>query len=193
MPNWPQYINATKNKPPRQLLVQALEYVKNKQTALDLGAGALNDSKSLLEAGFEKVIAVDSEENLELISDVNKEYKDAFVFKKIKIEDYNFPENNFDLVNAQFVLSFIQKTKIVQVLDDIKKALKSDGIFVGQFFGIKDSWSGNSSISTYTEKEIKEFLFGLDIVYFQEDEKDGRTAMDGEKHWHIFNFIAKHS
>ena len=172
--------------------MQSLEYVKNKQTALDLGAGALNDSKYLLGFGFEKVIAVDSEANNDLINDITKKYKDTFIFQKVEIEDYNFPESNFDLVNAQFVLPFVLKENIIQVLNDIKKSLKDDGIFVGQFFGIKDSWSGSPSILIYVETEIREFLSGLDVIYFQEEERDGQTAMDGEKHWHIFNFIAKH-
>ena len=86
---------------------------------------------------------------------------------------------------------FIQKENIIQVLNDIKESLKDEGIFTGQFFGIKDSWSGREGVSTYAEKEIREFLSGLDIIYFQESEKNGQTANDGEKYWHIFNFIAR--
>ena len=52
MSHWSQYIAKTKNKSPRPLLVRALSYVKNKNKALDLGAGALNDSRYLLENGF---------------------------------------------------------------------------------------------------------------------------------------------
>ncbi|HPT08200.1 MAG TPA: class I SAM-dependent methyltransferase [bacterium] len=186
--NWKEYINTTKNKPPRQLLVQALKYVKDKEVALDLGAGALNESKYLLEHGFKKVIAIDNEENLELISKINNK---NFIFKKTAIEDYNFSENKFNLINAQFVLPFIKKEKINEVVSNIKNSLKNNGIFVGQFFGKNDSWSNATGICVYTEKEIKKFLTNLDIIYFQEEEKDGQTAMDGEKHWHIFHFIAK--
>ena len=186
--NWKGYINTTKNKPPRQLLVRALKNIKNTETALDLGAGALNDSKYLLKQGFKRVIAVDSEENLELSNNIDKEY---FTFEKIAIEDYNFSQNKFDLINAQFVLPFIKREKIVEVINSIKKSLKNDGIFLGQFFGIKDGWSNKSGVCVYTKKEIEEFLVNLDIVYFQEEERDRQTAMDGEKHWHIFHFIAK--
>lgn len=189
--NWSQYINITKNKAPRRLLVRAVQYVKDKKAALDLGAGAFNDSKYLLELGFEKVIAVDIEVNSDLVSDMAKKYEDTFVFEKIKIEDYCFRENNFNLVNAQFVLSFIKKEKIIKVLNDIKKSLKNEGIFVGQFFGLKDSWNGRKDISAYGEEEVRRFFRGLEIIYFQEEEKDGLTAMGGQKHWHIYNFIAR--
>lgn len=186
--NWAGYINTTKNKLPRQLLVQALESIKNREVALDLGAGALNESKYLLKSGFKKVIAVDNEENLDLISEINNE---AFSFKKTVIEDYNFLNNHYDLINAQFVLPFIKKGKISTVINYIKSSLKKDGVFVGQFFGIKDSWNSRTGVCVNTEREVKDFLLGLDIVYFQEEEKDGQTATDGEKHWHIFHFIAK--
>lgn len=188
MLDWSEYINITKNKAPRDLLVRALGYVKNKEAALDLGAGALNDSKYLLNSGFKKVIAVDGEENSELLKEINNP---AFIFKKEKIEDYNFPLNFFDLINAQFVLPFIKRNKIEDVLDNIKKSLTSGGIFTGQFFGVNDSWSSNPGVAAYSEKEIKNFLASLDIIYFQEEEKEGQTAVNGLKHWHLFHFIAR--
>ena len=60
MTDWLNYINVTRNKRPRQLLVQALPEVKERETALDLGSGALNDSRFLLSQGFAQVIAVDN-------------------------------------------------------------------------------------------------------------------------------------
>lgn len=186
--NWTGYINTTKNKLPRQLLVRALEYTKNREVALDLGAGALNESKYLLKSGFKKVIAVDNEEDSDLISEINHR---AFSFENTTIEDYSFLNDYCDLINAQFVLPFVKKEKMDVVMRDIKNSLKKEGIFVGQFFGIKDSWNSLADVYVYTEEKVKNLLSGLDIIYFQEEEKDGRTAMDEEKHWHIFHFIAK--
>ncbi|OIO06346.1 hypothetical protein AUJ26_00870 [Candidatus Falkowbacteria bacterium CG1_02_37_21] len=186
--NWTGYINITKNKLPRQLLVRALEYTRNREVALDLGAGALNESKYLLKSAFKKVIAVDNEEDSNLISEINHR---AFSFEKTTIEDYSFLDDYYDLINAQFVLPFVEKEKMDVVISNIKNSLKKEGIFVGQFFGIKDSWSSRADVYVYTEEKVKDLLSGLDILYFQEEEKDGRTAMDEEKHWHIFHFIAK--
>lgn len=186
--NWGGYISTTKNRPPRQLLVQAIKDVKNTEIALDLGAGALNDSKYLLEQGFKRVIAVDIEENLELSNNIDKW---RFSFKKVAIENYDFLSNTFDLINAQFVLPFIPREKIESAIDNIKHSLKNDGIFVGQFFGINDDWKNKPGVCIYTKQKIEELLFNLDIVYFREEEKDGKTAMGKEKHWHIFNFITK--
>lgn len=54
---WKEYFVNTKDKPPRALLVTALAYVNNRDAAIDLGSGALNDSMFLLKEGFKKVVA----------------------------------------------------------------------------------------------------------------------------------------
>jgi len=188
MPDWPQYIDLTKNKPPRKLLVRALEYVREKETALDLGAGALNDSKYLVAAGFKTVIAVDIEKKLELSNGLDK---NIFIFKQIKIEDYDFPVDYFNLINAQFVLPFIASKEIGRVLDDILKSLRRNGIFTGQFFGINDDWRDRDGISCYSKAEIMDFFSGFEIIDLQEGEKNDQTALGGLKHWHLFHFIVK--
>lgn len=190
MSDWQEYINKTKNQAPRTLLVKALDYIKIKEAALDLGAGALNDSKCLQLAGFKKVYAVDTEEDQKLIKELDDQ---VFVFQKVAIEDYVFPLNFFDLVNAQFVLFFVKRDKITRVINDIKKTLKPGGIFVGQFLGLNDSWTNNPAVCAYLRVDVEEFFSGLEIIYFQEEEKDGMTAMNQTKHWHIFNFIVRKS
>ena len=58
--NWSDYIKKTKDRKPRSLLIESLNYVKNKGRSLDLGAGALNDSIFLLQSGFDSVTAIDN-------------------------------------------------------------------------------------------------------------------------------------
>lgn len=194
MTDWLNYINITRNKRPRQLLVQALPEVKEREVALDLGSGALNDSRFLLSQGFAQVIAVDNAINetqaFELL-DVSDELLSHFKFINSTIEDFVFPEAEYDLVNVQFVLPFIDQEKLSGVLEKIKKSLKPGGIFVGQFFGIRDSWGGFSQVNVLTEEEARNSLAGLEIIYFEEEEKDGETAAKTSKHWHIFNFIVR--
>lgn len=190
MSNWQQYINNTKNQSPQTLLVSALKFAKGKEAALDLGAGALNDSKYLQKVGFKKIYAVDTEESLELIKELDNK---VFSFQKVAIEDYIFPLNFFDLVNVQFVLFFVRRDKMTRVINDIKKTLKPGGIFVGQFLGLNDSWSNNPAVCAYLRVDVEEFFSGLEIIYFQEEEKDGLTAMNQSKHWHIFHFIVRKS
>src|SRR3712207_9235087 len=58
--NWPQYYAATRDRPPRPLLVEALAHVETPGAALDVGCGAGNDTRYLLSLGF-RVTAVDRE------------------------------------------------------------------------------------------------------------------------------------
>ena len=83
MTDWQTYIKNTSKRAPRTLLVKALEYITEKNAALDLGAGALNESRLLIERGFKKVIALDITESPDLIKGLDKK---VFQFKKIKIE-----------------------------------------------------------------------------------------------------------
>ena len=59
--NWKAYYDKTKEKPPRTLLIEAMNSVVNKDEALDLGSGAMNDVRYLVSVGFKHVTAVDKE------------------------------------------------------------------------------------------------------------------------------------
>jgi SAM-dependent methyltransferase len=188
MADWPKYINKTKGGPPRRLLVHALNFVQNKDAALDIGAGALNDSIYLLQNGFGKIIALDKVDLSELTTEFEGK---AFSFIKDNISDYAFPEKTFDLINAQYFLPFIPAKELGRVMNDAKKSLKHNGIFTGQFFGPRDSWSFQKGVSTHSKTEVEKLLENLDILFFNEEEKDDTTVSGAEKHWHIFHFIAK--
>ena len=194
MTDWLNYINITRNKRPRQLLVQALSEVKEREVALDLGSGALNDSRFLLSQGFSQVVAVDSAiselQAFELL-DVSDELLSHFKFINSTIENFVFSEAEYSLVNVQFVLPFINQEKLSEVLEKIKKSLKPGGIFVGQFFGVRDSWGDFLQVGVMNEEEARNNLAGLEIIYFAEEEKNEEAAAKAIKHWHTFNFIVK--
>lgn len=67
-----------------------------------------------------------------------------------------------------------------------------DGYFVGNFFGVKDSWANIKEKMVFLEKEEVLKLFEqFEIIQFEELEKDGRTGLGKMKHWHIYEVIAK--
>lgn len=132
---WQEYFEKTKNKPPRPLLVKALSFVQERDSALDLGAGALNDSAYLLMEGFNHVIALDKEPvALEI---ANNFPEDRFRYVVESFEEFQFPEKTFDLINAQYALPFISPDKFKEVFEKIVLALKSGGICTGQLLGTK--------------------------------------------------------
>ncbi len=185
---WKEYFEQTKNNKPRPLLVKSIEFVKEKDIALDLGSGAFNDVNYLLSAGFSHVVAVDK---VSVADNIIKNFLPTTVSYVIsRFEDYNFMENNFDLINAQYSLPFIEKESFNKVFEKIVKSLKPEGVFVGQFFGDRDEWNkGDGKMTFHTKEEAKALLKGLEVIEFAEEEKDGNTAAGTVKHWHVFHFI----
>ena len=70
--------------------------------------------------------------------------------------------------------------------------LKS-GYFVGNFFGLNDSWTKIKKEMTFLSKKqiLDLFKNSFEIIHFKEIEKDAKTGLGKMKHWHIYNVIAK--
>jgi len=186
--DWSECYEITKAKPPSKLLVKALEYVASKGKAIDIGAGALKDTRYLLEQGFE-VTAIDKSPLMEQEAKAlgnNNLHASTTAF-----EDFAFPENEYDIANAMFALPFTEPAHFEKVLSKIKSSLKKGGIFCGQFFGPNDEWSKNPKMTFHTEAQAKELFTDLEILSFKEVEEDSTTANGTPKHWHIFHIIAK--
>ena len=190
MNEWLQYIDKTKNIPPRPLLVKAMDFVVNREVALDLGAGALSDTKYLIESGFKKIVALDQED---LAKDIYYTLpKDIVEYVISTFEDYKYPINTFDIVNAQYALPFNPAETFPAVIRKIKDSLKPKGIFVAQLFGVKDEWNdGVRKITFHNRSEIEEFFKDMKILEFNEEEKDQKPVIGDMKHWHIFHIIAQ--
>ena len=186
--DWSEYYEITKANPPSKLLVKALEYVTNKDKALDIGAGALKDTRYLLNQGF-WVTAIDKsplmvQEAKALGSNKVQAFTTSF-------EDFAFPKNEYDIASAMFSLPFTEPTHFEVVFNRIKDSLKKGGIFCGQFFGLNDEWSKNPRMTFHSETQVKELLNDLELILFEEIEEDSTTANGTPKHWHIFHIIGK--
>jgi tellurite methyltransferase len=188
--SWRKYIDKTSKNEARPLLVEALAFVANKDSALDIGAGALNDSKHLLSIGFNHVTAVDADEAAE---ERSRTVDDArFSFAKSAYADFDFKKESYDLINAQYSLPFNPPETFDEFMSGIISSLRPGGVFTGNFFGNRDGWNVESSGKTFhTEESARKTLSGLELIKFQEEESDKGTALGKPKHWHTFNFIAK--
>ena len=100
--------------------------------------------------------------------------------------------NIADLVNANFCLHFCNKTYFEKFWNVVISSLKTGGIFVGNFLGEKDSWNCQKvDMIFFNDELIKELFKGFEIIKFEEVEKEGKTVLGNNKHWHIYNVIAK--
>lgn len=184
---WKNFIDKTKDNEPRKYLVDAIKYVTEKEMALDIGAGSLRDAKHLLNSGFEKVVAVDSHP---MIEEIEKEINNGRLETVVSsFENFDYSQNTYDIINAQYSLPFIEKAQFQDVINQIKKALKPNGIFVGTFFGNNDDWNkGNHSAKNFqTREDVKDMFQEFEELEFLEKEEDKFFKKNRTKHWHTFH------
>ena len=184
--NWEEFCGITKNNPPWPRLVRAVSLLGHTGEALDLGSGGGRDTRYLLAQGFQ-VTAVDNEAaSLAALADLPRE---RLRLVQSTFEDFSF--TSYDLINAHFALPFTKKEQFSAVFARLKAALKPGGVFVGQFFGVNDTWNTPETTMTFlTHEQAHAQLADLEIVEFEEEDKDGMTARGDAKHWHVYHIIA---
>ena len=185
--DWHNFYQITKDNPPSERLVKAVELLGHSGEALDLGCGAGRDTRHLLACGFQ-VTAVDREAaSLAMLANLQTARLHC-----VQSSFENFTFARYDLVNARFALPFMPAEHFSTVFDHIKTSLKPDGIFVGQFFGVHDTWNApENNMTFFTRAEALARLENLEVVEFEEEDHDGKTAEGTPKHWHVYHIIAR--
>ncbi len=187
---WLEFYEITKNKPPSPLLIKALQFVNVKDDALDLGAGALRDTKFLIDSGFKHITAVDSEPlMIEAAKELNSSKLQAVTSN---FNNFDYSREHYDLVNAQWALPFNPPDTFEETWNKVKNSLKKGGVFTGQFFGVNDEWNRPGTKMTFkTKDEVEKLLSDMEIIELTEEDKDSTTANGTPKHWHVFHVIAR--
>lgn len=187
---WNAFAEHAKKRPTDETLQEAVTLVREKETALDLGAGALNETKYLLTAGFGRVVALDAEPGIVERAKGLKESEHLEVVVS-RFEDYAFPVNTFDLVNARYSLPFISPDSFEEVFLRVKESLKSGGILIGQVFGSNDHRNKREDMTFHSREEVEQLLSDMEILQLNEKEYDGPTYNQGVQHWHVFDVLAR--
>ena len=187
-PDWKKHQEQTKEKPHARLLEQAISYLGHKGKALDIGGGALGDSRFLLKQGFDVTDLDQQELAPEMTVGLDKER-----FRQVvsSFADFEFPKGEYDVANAMWSLPFNPPETFRAVFGNVKQSLRVGGIFCGQFFGDRDEWSANPDMTFHTREQVQELLADMETLLFKEEEWDGTLASGIKKHWHAFHVIAK--
>lgn len=193
--DWPAYYKVCMGRPPRPTLLRALEYfdVNSSSTgsrfAVDLGFGAGRDTIELLERGWQ-VLAIDShQEAVKYLLSHPKLAIECLETRVCRFEELILPES-VDLINASFSLPFCSPEYFTDFWEQIVLSLSNGGRFCGQFFGARDSWATRTSMNHHTREQVEKLLLPFKIEFFEEEDFWGQTALDEEKHWHIFHIVA---
>ncbi len=185
---WNDFIKKTNNKKHRILTELAIHWVKNKNRALDIGGGALNDSRFLINNGF--IVDVIDIENI-VLNIANELNNKKLNIKISHIENCDIGIEKYNFVIANYVLPFIKKKDIRHVMDNIFNSLKINGIFSGTFFGKNDFYRKNTKIVFNSRRQVLDLLKEYEILYFSEIEKKHLNNNNELKDYHSFEFIVK--
>lgn len=168
--------------------MRAIGHTVAKDSALDLGAGGLRDTRALLDAGFSEVVAFDSVFASRAIESPRLSYVEA------DVEEYIFESDKFDLVNAHYVLPFVSAHGFPSVWERLHCSLKMGAIYTGQLFGNRDSWASTLITTTFEKSEVEKLLStGFDVLEYRGEEYDGPSNSEANKHWHVFNFLLRNT
>jgi SAM-dependent methyltransferase len=200
---WHAYYQAVDGRPPRSTLLKALDLFEaepNAQSdtkpssasrlAVDLGCGDGRDTVEIVRRGW-RVLAIDGEEvaiaRLLSRSDIDQTRLETRVQR---FEDLDLPDA-VDLINASFCLPFCPPSYFEQLWHQIQTALVPGGRFCGQLFGDRDSWAVYDDIAVQTRTQVEAMLQPFTVELFEEEEHPGKTALGDEKHWHLFQIVAR--
>lgn len=185
-----EYFENTKNAPPHDITKKFIKMEQEAGKAIDLGCGAGRDTVYLIKNNW-NVLAIDRED----VRDIIEEKLD-----KVEVKNFNFSCQNFEniylketnLIISNFSIPFCSRNYFDKFWNKIVTSISNGGYFVGNFFGINDSWVPIKNKMVFLSKEqVLDLFIDFEILYFKENEYDKKTAMGKIKHWHTFDVIAK--
>jgi tellurite methyltransferase len=189
--DWEDYYQKIQGRGPRQLLIDALEKFPSPapRQAIDLGCGDGTESVMLLDRGWH-VLAIDHEPAAirRLMEKAPVEHRARLRTQVAKFEEVVL--SPADLIFASLSIPFCKPESFGLLWDKIATAVKPDGRFAGQFFGVKDSWAVDTNMTFHAEDQVRAMFDKFAVEFFHERDEDG-TATSGPKHWHVFTVIAR--
>lgn len=156
------------------------EYFSNSGLCLDLGCGIGQYTKKIMSYGYTVVSADISKIALNVVKEFNNNV--------IEIDMQNplpFDNNKFDIVFANLSIHYFDDKATKNLMNEIKRILKKDGLFIGSVNGIqglkviKDTateiephyyYNKNKSIRLFDKSDLKKYLSPFQIIEISEKE-----------------------
>ena len=152
---------------------------------LDLGCGMGANSIFLMKQGFE-VTAVDKDINSKL-----KEKHPKINFIEKDILEFDFPEQEYDLVLAINLLHFFNLEDIRLLIDKIIKSLKNNGLLYLQVFSKKDL--NKKFHHLFDKQELLVFFSKNKIIEIDQFLKKENHPPTGEHEHNIIRMLVRKS
>lgn len=185
-----EYYENTKNALPHDSVKKFIKDNSKAGKAIDLGCGAGRDTVFLIKNNW-NVIAIDRENTRNIIEkNFNEEEQKRFKFSCQSFEKIELERN--DLIIAYNSIPFCSKNYFNEFWNKIVSSINEEGYFIGNFFGLNDSWNKIKPKMTFLSKgEVLDLFKNFEIISFEEKEWDGKTGLGIMKHWHTYQVVAK--
>lgn len=184
-----KYREANRNRPHSARLESAIELAApGGRSALDVGSGACCDVRFLRTRGY-VVTALDGDKGVyEEVAALGDPWVKPLA---MRLEDLSLPPAAYDFINAQFSLFFCAPDRFDRMFASLLASLASGGLFHGNLLGPRDGWCPNPE-KTFLERGQAEALFaGLEILEFNEMERDATLSSKQPHHWHEYVFTVR--
>lgn len=174
---------------PSPFLKFALEYATVKDEAIDIGAGAMLDTKQIVDAGFTHVIASDVNPNTEgyLID----ELRDHVSLKTEDVNSFDYPADSFDLVYSSKALQYLKAENTDRALENIFRSIRKGGLFVGAIFGLYDDQVDLNKGYFPTFAEIKSKFKDSEWKLIKATKRDSDSPNPHYEKMNLYGIIAR--
>jgi tellurite methyltransferase len=189
--SWNDYYKAVSGRKPRDLLVQTLARFGNYSgLAIDLGCGVGIETTELLNHGW-KVLAIDNQPEAiaHVRAHVSAEQQGRLEAQTVSFENVKLPPA--DLIWAGLSLPFCPPEHFDRLWNKLVASLGSGSRFAGDLFGQRNAWITNKQMTFHTVEQVRELFRPLEIEFFNEEEGERPTALQGNQHWHGFAVVAR--
>lgn len=122
------------------------------KTAIDLGCGIGQDTKWLLDKGFDVVSCDFSDKALNKLKETISNSKTMQIDIKEKLP---FEDNSIGLINANLSIHYFSMENTIKIFNEIRRVLKPNGLFVGRV----NSDKNEDYIQEDTKKIEKDFYY----------------------------------
>lgn len=184
---WRRYFEITDKRPVDQIFNRLEPFLPDAGTAIDLGCGAGRGTIWLLERGL-RVIAVDVA--AEALDHLRRKLPDGADVELVHLKFQEFEPAPCDVAVASYTLFFLAPDEFADFWPKLVEAIRPGGLFAGEFLGENDSWT-DRGLTMASRATVDDWMKPFEVLYLEEEEKDGETALGEQKHWHVFHVIGR--
>lgn len=156
--------------------------------ALELGAGLGQGAAFLADKGW-SVVALDSDPGM--IEALEGRFASNHQVEVCCQDMRDFPSGPYRAIFFVFSIFFLPKEETNDLIARLRRDLAPGGVIGGQLLGPDDEWAGNGKVCAHTRAEVESLLDGLEILDYEEANRDGKIVTGEAKHWHVHHFLAQ--